>query len=786
MIAPLIAACLTLAPAAPPQDTEEEIPPIQEVDGVYRLTFAETGTEKTTEGKGMTLAYLVRACEQVTGIVFTYDAETAQHLETEVVRLIGVKEVPKEEFYNFFQILMVIYDFVCTEVGSEPISVIQITSLNTGDRNVIKKDSVFVGPDDLEKYADQPAPLITTVVHLPNTDVRQLSNSMRTMITDANTQQMLSAGNANAMVLTGFGSNVVALARMLRIVDEASRVEPVVPVFDVIRLEYASADEIASTIEELLDASTKVVQQGQRAQQAQGPTGPLQRGTTQAKIMVDPGNNALLVMAVPEDMPNIKELVARLDVEIPDRERAYHIYNLENVSAEDLAETLNDFLQDASRLEASRQGPQGGAQRQGQNSSSTSEFVVVPDEETNSLLIAANRTRYQELLSLIQRLDRRQDQVLIETALIELSSDDFLDIGVELGLADIPGVSETGGFGVTNFGLSSLSDTDADGIPDTKVPNTSSGITAGILDGDDFSLPLLLQLVQEKRNSNVLNVPSVLVNNNGTATVTTIEEQPTTTITASGGLNGQTQENFNNYEEAGITMMISPSISASRYLRLEIFLEVSNFQGSVQGAIPPPRVTRTLETSVNVPDGDTMVIGGILIDNRSETETQIPYLGDLPVLGWLFERKSTTLDRTALYFFVTPHIMADAAFADLAEISYRRKLDAANTIGFERIRMIDPDFGVSADEIDLSGFDVPLYSPPNRGETTPEEVGLDPLRANALLEGGREEPAEWGVNELIDGPTEVGRENVFEAPLPTDPTPETETVSEDDTPEEQQ
>ena len=132
-------------------------------------------------------------------------------------------------------------------------------------------------------------------------------------------------------------------------------------------------------------------------------------------------------------------------------------------------------------------------------------------------------------------------------------------------------------------------------------------------------------------------------------------------------------------------MQISPSISASRYLRLGIFLEVSNFIGAVQGAIPPTRITRTLETSVNVPDGDTMVIGGIIVDNRTETEEQIPFLGDLPVIGRLFERKASTLDRTALYFFVTPHIMSDDAFGDLADFSYRKKLDAANTLSLIHI-----------------------------------------------------------------------------------------------------
>jgi general secretion pathway protein D len=544
---------------------------------------------------------------------------------------------------------------------------------------------------------------------------------------------------------------------MLSIVDRASEVEPVVPQFEVIPLEYAAADEIASTIEELLEASRRAATSNARGQQpAQGATGQLQRGQTEAKIMVNPRTNSLLVMAMPEDMPSIKDLIARLDVDIVERERTYHVYPLENVSALETAETLNKFLQDAARMDQAR-----GAQNQNQNRSGSggAEFVVVEDVQTNSLLIAASRSRYEELVTLVNRLDQRQDQVLIETALIELSGRDILNIGVELGLADIPGVGESGGFGLTNFGLSTLADTDNDGIPDTKVPNSVNGITAGILDGDDFSMPVLLNLLEEKRNSNVLNVPSVLVNNNGNATVTTLDEQPTTTITASGGIGGQTQENFEDYESAGITMQISPSISASRYLRLGISLEVSTFIGAVGGPIPPARVTRTIETSVNVPDGDTMVIGGIIVDNTNVTETQVPFLGDLPIIGRLFENKASTVDRTALYFFVTPHILQDVAFADLAEISYRKKLEAANTIGFERLRQIDPHFGPDGNDLDLSGFDVPLYSAPVRGvEVSPAEVGLDPERARELLEqgSGNTEGEDAGVDGSGDGAKDNG------------------------------
>ena len=738
-----LALTLGAAGTAAAQGDDEEVYVIQEQGGTYVLNFAQS-----EDDEGMSLYQFVNACEQVTELNFTWGAETEALLKNQQVNLLGVKTIRptetqtvKERFYSFFQVMMIISDFVCTEIGEDDISVIKIDSLATAARNNLRAGALYVEPERLADYEDQPATLITTVVSLPNTDVRQVSNSMRSMITDPNTQQMLPAGNSQSMVLVGFGSNVVALANMLRIIDEASETEEVPAEFDVIKLEYASAEDIAATVEELLEAANNARSAGP---QAQGPQGAINRNQAEAKILTDNRTNSLLVMALPDDMPRIKELVARLDVDVVERERNYHIYALENVSAEDLAETLDDFLQDAVQLE---QGNGGGNQRGGapRATNNQREYVVVADAETNSLLIAANRTRYEELQSLIERLDRRQDQVLIETALIELSGRDFLDIGVELGFADVPGAGESGGFGVTGFGLSTLTDTDGDGIQDLRVPNVGQGVTAGIIDGDEFSIPMLVALVEERSNSDVLNVPSVLVNNNSVATVSTLDEQPTTQITANGaGVGGgQTQENFNGYEEAGITMEISPSISASRYLRLDVYLEVSSFQGVVQGAIPPPRVTRTIETQINVPDGSTMVIGGIVVDNENTTRTQVPWLGDIPILGNLFSRETGSRERRVLYFFVTPHILKDTEFADLAELSFRKKLEAAESIGLDRLRIVDPGYGKSGEDagssVGLEGFDLPLYTAPQRGETGGEEAGLSPLDAARMLDDQTEE-----------------------------------------------
>jgi general secretion pathway protein D len=252
---------------------------------------------------------------------------------------------------------------------------------------------------------------------------------------------------------------------------------------------------------------------------------------------------------------------------------------------------------------------------------------------------------------------------------------------------------------------------------------------------------VLLKALKTRRDTNVLNVPSVLVNNNGGATVVSKDEQPTTTITATGGINGQTQENFKDYVDAGITLSISPTISASRYLRLKIKLEVSNFLGAVQGAIPPPKTTRTIDTTVNVPDGATMVVGGIITDNKGKTRESLPFLGDVPLLGALFRNDSDSQNRTTLYFFVTPHIMRDQDFADLAEISYRRKLEAADTIGADRLRVIDPRFGREGEQLDLQSFEVPLYRSPAKGEVDQESLGLDPARMNEVLKDAKNPPA---------------------------------------------
>ncbi|MCK6446992.1 MAG: hypothetical protein L6Q99_11415 [Planctomycetes bacterium] len=733
-------------PPATPPAAQASAQPARTSSGGQQPAVQDTGDSLLIvvdeQSDPIDLLWLTKMCQQNTGFNFVYTQDIATQLEGTKVKMLGPKKIPKSEFFNFYQNMMFIHKFTCTRVGRDSTAVYLVQSSQPARggaaANEPRSEPIYVDAEDVEKYAGQVATQVITVLHLPHTQVRSLQNSLRALGGGDASQNVVSVGESNSVILTGSGAQVAMYARVLKLVDEETAKEAkVAPSFEIIPIEFASGTDLAEMLDDLLEAQKRAAQ-AQRAQgAAQGATAQLAGTGQESKIIVDKRTNSLIVMAMPEDMQHIKELVARLDVDVVEPERTYHIYRLENVKAEDLAKVLKDFIQDSSRVQPGGAGGRAGAEGGGAvgRTSSDNEVVVVPDPATNSLLIASGKTRYEEVRDMIQKLDQRQDQVLIETALVELTGNNFRDLGVELGLADIPGVSQTGGFGLTSFGLSTLNDTDGDGVPDVRVPTAATGITAGILDGDDFALPVLLRAVQELNDSNVLNVPSVLVNNNGSAKVESKDEVPTTTITASGGLNGQTQQNFKDFQEAGITMEISPSISASGYLRLKVHLKVSSFTGSFKAgdSIPPPRVTREIDTNVNVPNGDTMVIGGIITDTKNSSRTQTPWLGDIPLLGVLFRRDSSTTRRTTLYFFVTPHILRDKDFADLSEISYKRKLEAAERIGAERLRVIDPSFRSDTGGLDLEGFDVPIYRSPARGEVDPESVGLSPEKRAELL-----------------------------------------------------
>jgi type II secretory pathway component GspD/PulD (secretin) len=276
------------------------------------------------------------------------------------------------------------------------------------------------------------------------------------------------------------------------------------------------------------------------------------------------------------------------------------------------------------------------------------------------------------------------------------------------------------------------------------------GVTGGIISGGDFAVPLLINALATDDRANILSLPSVLVNNNESATVRTTESRPTQTQNQG---TATTQSGVGEPRDAGITLEISPTISPNNYVRLNISLEVSRFVG----AFDPNSVTgggitlsRAITTQVTMPSDATMVIGGVIEDSESESDGGIPFLKDIPLLGILFRRSEKTTNKTNLYFFVTPTVLDEGDFQDLYHLSLNKKLEAQDYIGERRLRIIDrrwsgntatqartlEDTGATIEDLDLQGENEMLFwrrsrptstaTPNPQGPTAPSTPGADP------------------------------------------------------------
>lgn len=492
----------------------------------------------------------------------------------------------------------------------------------------------------------------------------------------------------------------------------------------VIPLEYSAVDVVEPILSELLSRTGAPQRQaGQTPPEDQVPI----------KIIPNPNNQSLIVYAHKDKIREIESMVVQLDVKYDGGEQSkYHIINLRNTLAKDMRDIVQQFVTQTSTQERQAQAGRGGAPgAAGARREATP--VIMADEKSNSLLISASKTQYQRLKDMIFKLDIRQPQVLIECALVELGTQDIERIGVELGLLKLPteGSNQKNPFGFTSFGLTSFQDTDGNGLPDTRLPdldNPLRGLTGGIISGKDFDLPVIVNLLKSNTTANVLSIPSVLVNNNEDAVVSSKDAFPTADVTQG---NVTSQQTFGEYQEAGIDLRISPSISEGDHLKISLFLEVSKFQGAVDSTsnLPPPKTTRQIQSVVTMPTGHTMILGGVIEDQSSDTDDGIPFLKDLPLLGVLFRNQEKTNRKTNLYFFLTPHILDEDDFSDLAELTFRKKLEASQYIGHRRLRMVDREWQGSEsmrledsqstiEDLDrMGGFNIPTYARPPQGES---------------------------------------------------------------------
>ncbi|MEE9391238.1 MAG: secretin N-terminal domain-containing protein [Planctomycetota bacterium] len=737
-------------PLAKAQDEKEPIIKKDEKSQEFTISFGKDG---------VAFEDFVETAARQMGIAFVFDA---RRVSNKKLNMIGKKVVKEEDLFAFYQTLFFAHDLAVISLGPPEAEVLLIEDIKTSQ--LLKQRAVFVDIKELERRRRNVGEVVATTIQLKHIPVDKAQAALTQIIQEHRAGFVQKIEESNSLLITNFAPTVWTMYEIIQAMDV--EVEENQLIFEKLALEYHVAEDLAATIEELIEARAEITSSGSGARNARNRNrSSSSAGQTPApKIIPDGRNNTLLVYAVPEYMEEIRMLVASLDTAITEANSNIHIYELKNTNAEDIEDVLSDLLSQGGGRSVRPSGGGGNtrgntAGRGATNQNDPDAVNIVADPNTNSLLITATRARYEEISDIIAKLDKRRPQVLVQCAIVELSTNDIENIGVEIAQVE-GGGAETRFFGGSAFGLSTIDtltningggDTGGDGGGDggggaggsssnffddlVRIPNLGGqGLTAGIF-SNFVDVPFLIRLFEETRRGNLVSVPSILVNDNQEAHISVGNEIPTTTVNQ-----GQfsDQSSFGGYQEANLELSISPHISNDEYLRLDIFLSVVAFDGAqTDPAIPPPRTTRELQTQITVPNRRTVVIGGLTNDNFRETVSGIPYLSDIPLIGWLFENTAQSHEQRTLYVFITPTILSE--FEGLERLSYERKLQIAKLDG--QIHLVDPNFReikidddeVSIEELESSGnFDMPRYRPssPLRGTLPAQDANKLPMRPN--------------------------------------------------------
>lgn len=453
----------------------------------------------------------------------------------------------------------------------------------------------------------------------------------------------------NALLLSGTSDAVAAAVDVVRLLDQpvmrgrsSLRVTPV----------YWSAQELATTLNQVLTAEGY----------AMPPAGqPLQSGGVRYPIILlpVPATNSLFVFSTSNEITrHIQNWIGQLDQ--PNKRSAgrnFFTYTARNVSADSLARTLGQFMQGGPSAAAAPAAAAAGApaaagaapaQRSAPRSMSDGSQVVV-DGNSNSLIFNTSAENYSQLITLLNALDQPSKAALIEVTVAEVRLTDDFSFGVEWllkesGVGSSTVVSTIGGLGLGTAGLTL-----------TRIANS----------GD---VRLVLNAMASSNRATILSSPRVLARNGETARIQVGQEVPIitsqqSTIDASTG-NGAGVLQTVQYRNTGVILSVKPSIFSGDRIDLDVKQEVSAAQETKTGVNNSPTIlTRNVDTKLTLENGSTVLLGGLIANDRAAGNTGIPWLRDIPLLGHLFRVDTEKTARTELVVLITPYVINDGTDA---------------------------------------------------------------------------------------------------------------------------
>lgn len=518
-----------------------------------------------------------------------------------------------------------------------------------------------VGPDSMIEYAalkyartddvtKQIQPLVQGFV--------TRRNRLGTRATRIPPPQVIPVAANNGIILAGTEDEMKELRSLLERLD--------VPGLEVktefLELKHAIAEDLLRQVDPLV--KTYALERTK--------PGP-KNGLAAVQIVADPRTNGLVLTGTEDEIQGFKDLVSKLDVEVARLETMVRVFPIRNADAEELAKVLEKILKSSAAASGAASGRPAGALAAAAEAGArggAGEIELVA--QRGVIVVRASAATLDRVEKLLKELDIRKPKVLIEAAIVELTVDKSFDIGVELATVHEP-TQDPRPFGATSVGISQLLDTNNDGIPDARIPLAGPGIVAGIFKEKVGNIPLLLKALESKARVRVLAAPLVVADDNQEALFKASDQVPVATFTTTQSTTDVTS--FGGFQEAKIELKIKPTINEEDgYLRLDIKQIVEAFQGDpVSVNLPPRKISREVSAVVTVPNGRSVVVGG-LNNNRLEKAVRgVPYLQRIPLLGILFRGKNDQDVQTRVYAFVCPTIFSDLSFEDYERISRERQ-----------------------------------------------------------------------------------------------------------------
>jgi len=576
---------------------------------VLLLLTAPTHAQEATitpNYKDADIRQVIEAVGEITGKNFVLDPRVKAQ-----VTMLSSSPMTADAFYEAFLSILQVYGFVAVPSGD----LVKILP----DANARQ----VPGAEGTAASGQAADDIVTQVIVINNVAAAQLVPILRPLIPQYG--HLAAHPASNMLIISDRAANVQRMLRIIRRIDQATDED-----FDMIRLEHASAAEIVRVVNSL--------NQGARADST---------NTSPTTVVADDRTNSVLVGGDKSKRLRIRTLIMHLDTPLEEGGDTRVRY-LHYADAEELATKLQTQYQQAAKE------PGGPAE--------SGDITIWADAPTNAIIVTAPPKVMRAMMGVVDKLDIRRLQVLLETIVVEVSAEKAADLGVTwaIGDADLEnavGITQFDGLtGVTGLAKAVIGD-------DPSSASLQSGITMGLgrLSSSGLSFVALIEALEADTNTNIIATPILTTLDNEEAEIRVGQEVPfvTGSFTNTGSVGGsvnpfQTVER----EQVGLTLKLTPQINEGDAVRLKIEQEVSSVSESTQ-AVDLITNNRNINTAVIVEDRGILVLGGLIREDVNEKEQRVPLLGSIPIIGALFRSTSTQKVKTNLMFFIKPTILRD-------------------------------------------------------------------------------------------------------------------------------